>query len=248
MNTWKLEIEYEGTRYRGWQERHNERTIRGELMNAARQLFSSKVEIAGAEGTDAGVHALEQIAHLKASELQEDVTPKMLMRGFNDVLPYDINILKVRNAPEDFHARTDVFTKQYIYKISTRRTAFDKNFVWWVKEELNVRKMQAAAEMLVGRHDFSSFCDIDDTVRKDSFVKVERAEIFLDNDLICFRIKADRFLWSMVRRIIAMLVEVGKGKFNDTNFQRLLKFPAKTPPEFVAPSSGLFLEKIDYKT
>jgi len=248
MNTWKLEIEYDGTRYRGWQERHNERTIRGELMNAARQLFASKVEIAGAEGTDAGVHALKQIAHLKASELQEDVTPRMLMQGFNDVLPYDINILKVRNAPENFHARKHVIAKQYLYKISTRRTAFDKNFVWWVKKELNTRKMQGAVKMLDGRHNFSSFCDIDDTAGKNSTVKVEHAEIFLDNDLICFRMMADRFLWSMVRRIVAMLVEVGKGKFNDTNFQRLLKFPAKTPPEFVAPSSGLFLEKIYYKS
>jgi tRNA pseudouridine38-40 synthase len=246
MPNWKLEIEYEGTRYRGWQIQHNAKTIQGELYNAARGLFAGKVQIGGAGRTDAGVHAIGQIAHLKVSELRADVRPKQIQYGFNDLLPHDINILKVRNAPDNFHARHDAVARQYLYQISTRRTAFAKNFVWWVKDELDVAKMQSAAGMLIGRHDFESFSQRDETKKQSTIINIEHAEIFLDADLICFRIKASHFLWKMVRRIVGMLAEVGRGNLADTAFQRMLKYPTNAPAKFTAPPSGLFLEKIHY--
>ena len=132
MHTWKLEIEYEGTRYRGWQMQHNAKTVQGELMEASRKLFSSKVDIHGAGRTDAGVHALHQIAHLKVADLKTNLTPRQIQFGFNDVLPHDINILSVRNAAENFHARHDAVARYYLYQISTRRTAFGKSLVWWI--------------------------------------------------------------------------------------------------------------------
>ena len=248
MITWKLEIEYDGTRYRGWQILHNERTIEGELGSAARQLFSDRIGIVGAAGTDVGVHAISQIAHLKVRELQEDITPRMIQQGFNGLLPHDINVLSVRNAPEDFHARRDAVTTQYLYKISTRRTAFDKNFVWWVKEKLDVKKMENAAEMLVGRHDLSSFSLRDEFASQPPIVAVKQVEIFFEGDLICVRIKASRFLWEMVRRIVGALVEVGSGKLSDKAFQRLITFPTNSPSKFAVPASGLFLEKVFYKS
>src|SRR5215217_6137620 len=182
MPTWKLDVEYEGTRYRGWQIQHNAKSIQGEMMDAARQLFSEKVDIFGSGRTDAGVHALHQIVHLKAPNLKANITPRQIQHGFNDVLPHDINILKVTNAPDSFHARHDAVARYYLYQIATRRTAMAKNFVWWVKDELDAGAMQQAARMLVGKHDFASFSESDDAKKQSTLVKVEQAEIFRDGD------------------------------------------------------------------
>lgn len=247
MHTWKLEIEYEGTRYRGWQIQHNVKTIQGELMNAARQLFSEKVELFGAGRTDAGVHALHQIAHLKVPELQANITPRQIQHGFNDLLPHDINILKVSNAPENFHARHDAVARYYLYQISTRRTAFGKNLVWWIKDKLDADAMAEAAKMLVGRHNFQSFCEIEEGKKQSTLVVVQTADVFTDGDLICFRVGASHFLWKMVRRIMGMLAEVGRGDLTYDGFGRLLKFHSDAAAKYTAPPSGLFLEKVLYK-
>jgi len=247
MHTWKLEIEYEGTRYRGWQIQHNANTVQGELQKAAYQLFSGKVELGGAGRTDAGVHAVQQFAHLRVSDLAINVTPRQIQHGFNDLLPHDINIVRVRNINESFDARRDAIQRYYLYQISTRRTAFAKNFVWWIKDDLRVGAMKEAAELLVGKHDFYSFCELDETKKQSTLVKVERATIFTDNDLICFRIGASHFLWKMVRRIIGMLAEVGRGNASVEDFHRLLKFQSNAAAKFTAPPSGLFLEKVLYQ-
>jgi tRNA pseudouridine38-40 synthase len=247
MPAWKLEIEYEGTRYRGWQIQHNAKTVQGELENAARELFSGKFELYGSGRTDAGVHARSQIAHLKVPDLKANITPRQIQYGFNDVLPHDINILRVQNAPDSFHARHDAVARYYVYQISTRRSAFAKNFVWWIKDPLDAKAMKAAAEMLVGRHDFRSFCETEEGKKQSTIVKVEQAEVFTDGDLICFRIGAGHFLWKMVRRIVGMLAEVGRGNLSDEGFQRLLNFHSDAAAKFTAPPSGLFLEKVLYK-
>ena len=247
MHTWKLEIEYEGTRYRGWQIQHNAETVQGKLQVAAYQLFSGRVELGGAGRTDAGVHARQQFAHLRVSDLKTNITPRQIQHGFNDLLPHDINIVKVHNAPENFDARRDAVQRYYLYQISTRRTAFAKNFVWWIKDNLDVVPMQTAAEMLVGRHDFQSFAESEEGKKQSSIVVVEKAEVYTDGDLICFRIGASHFLWKMVRRIVGMLAEVGRGNLSYDGFQRLLKFPTNAPAKFTSPPSGLFLEKVLYK-
>jgi tRNA pseudouridine38-40 synthase len=246
MHTWKLEIEYEGTRYRGWQIQHNANTIQGELQKAAYQLFSGKVELGGAGRTDAGVHAVQQFAHLRVSDLKINVTPRQIQHGFNDLLPHDINIKRVLNAPENFDARRDAVQRFYLYQISTRRTAFAKNFVWWIKDDLRVNSMREAAELLVGKHDFQSFSERDEDKKQSTLVKVERAEIFTEGDLICFRIGASHFLWKMVRRIVGMLAEVGRGNASVSDFHRLLKFRTNAAAQYTAPPSGLFLEKVLY--
>jgi tRNA pseudouridine38-40 synthase len=246
MPTWKLELEYEGTRYRGWQMQHNAKTVQGEMHDAARQLFAGKFEIYGSGRTDAGVHALRQIAHLKVSELKANITPKQIQYGFNDLLPHDINIIKVSNTSDGFHARHDAVARYYLYQISTRRTAMAKNFVWWIKGDLDAASMAEAAKMLVGKHDFRSFCEMEEGKKQSTLVKVERAEVFTDGDLICFRIGASHFLWKMVRRIVGMLAEVGRGNLTYDGFERLLKFESGAAPKFTAPPSGLFLEKVLY--
>jgi tRNA pseudouridine38-40 synthase len=247
MPAWKLEIEYEGTRYRGWQMQHNAKTVQGELMDVSRQLFSNKVDIHGAGRTDAGVHALRQVAHLKVPELKTNLTPRQIQHGFNDLLPHDINILKVQNAADNFHARHDAVSRYYFYQISTRRTAFGKSLVWWIKDTLDAKAMATAAEMLVGRHDFHSFCELEEGKKQSTIVQVDHAAVFVDGDQICFRIGASHFLWKMVRRIVGMLAEVGRGNLTYDAFERLLKFHVDTTAKFTAPPSGLYLEKILYK-
>lgn len=247
MPTWKLDVEYEGTRYRGWQIQHNAKTIQGELMDVTRQLFASKVDLFGAGRTDAGVHALRQVVHLKVPEVSVNLTPRQIQFGYNDLLPHDINVIKVMNAPEHFHARHDAIQRYYLYQISTRRTAFGKNLVWWIKDDLSIKAMSEAAAMLVGRHDFVSFCEKEEGKKQSTTVVVERAEVFTNGDLICFRIGASHFLWKMVRRIVGMLVEVGRGNTTYDAFERLLRFESNVPAAFTAPPSGLFLEKVLYQ-
>lgn len=247
MPTWKLEIEYEGTRYRGWQMQHNAKTIQGEFMEVTRQMFSSPAEVFSGEPTTAGVHALGQILHLKVAELKVEVKPAQILKEFNELLPADINITRIASAPDSFHARRDAIARYYLYQISTRRTAFGKPYVWWVKDEHDARAMNEAAKMLVGRHDFRSFSELESDSKIPTRVDVHSAEVFTDGDLICFRIGASHFLPMMMRRLSGLIAEVGRSDMSYDAFDRLLKFDSPLASRFTAPPSGLFLEKILYK-
>ena len=157
MPTYKLTLEYDGTRYRGWQTQKNtDRTVAGALERAASELLGEETRIHGAGRTDAGVHALGQVAHFKSKKL---LAGQEILYGLNDRLPYDVNILHAEPAPDAFHARHDALSRTYLYRISKRRTALEKRFVWWVKDELDVAAMSAAASRFEGRQDFASFCE-----------------------------------------------------------------------------------------
>lgn len=245
MQTWKLEIEYEGTRYRGWQVQPHERTIQGELLKAAEDIFQTQVQIGGAGRTDAGVHAFQQVAHMRIRETQRDYKPNQLLFALNDRLPHDINVLRVLNHSNKFHARHDAVARQYLYQISTRRTAFAKNHVWWVKDRLNLKAMEGATNLIVGKHNFRSFCEIED--EKDStIVTVNSTQFLTRGTMIYFRINASHFLWKMVRRLVGTIVEVGRGKFSVPDFENFLQTSDNDLAKYTAPPSGLFLEKIFY--
>jgi tRNA pseudouridine38-40 synthase len=243
MPKWKLLIEYQGTRYRGWQEQANARTVQGELRKAAEDLFGERIEIIGAGRTDAGVHALTQVAHLRARKSHHTVD---LKNQVNDRLPQDISIKDIREVDPRFHARHDAIERFYLYQISTRRRALSKPYVWWVKDRLNVSAMIEAASLLPGRHDFAAFCDRDDDAAS-TLVEVSHSEIIYHNDLILFRIGASHFLWKMVRRVVGVLVEVGRGNLEAGRIAQLFKKPSYPIAQWTAPPSGLFLEYIRYK-
>lgn len=249
MNAFKLVLEYDGSRYSGWQEQKNARTVMGELRKAAVSVLHGDVEMQGAGRTDAGVHALAQVAHMRVDR-QVRVTPQELRRRINDLLPADIVVLNIEPASRKFHARHDAISRAYIYQVSTRKQAFVKKTVWWVKEPLDVAAMQRAALLLVGRHDFICF-RAQDAARPDesTIVVVESAAIEAEDDIIQFRIEASHFLWRMVRRIVGCLVKVGKGELREKDFQRLIE--GHPNPDFdiaawTAPASGLFLESVRY--
>ena len=243
MPTYRLTLEYEGTRYSGWQAQGNtQKTVQGHLMRAATQV-AGEVEIGGAGRTDAGVHAAAQVAHLRT---KKTLDPQLMARKINDLLPHDINILRAARVRDDFHARHDAVSRSYVYQIATRRTAFAKSFVWWIKDRLDARAMTNAAAALVGRHDFSALTDKRLAEDESRIVVVERSEVAVAGSLILFRIEASHFLWKMVRKIVSALAEVGRGELTAANFGALLEPHAK-PWQPTAPPSGLFLEGIGYR-
>jgi tRNA pseudouridine38-40 synthase len=242
MPTYKLTIEYEGTRYSGWQAQGNtQKTVQGHLQRAAAQVLGD-VDIGGAGRTDAGVHAAGQVAHLRA---HKTVDPLQLLRKINDLLPHDIHILRADRAGDKFHARHDALSRVYLFQIATRRTAFAKPFVWWIKDRLDAAAMQRAALAIPGRHDFSAFTDKRLAQDESRIVVVESCDVTVVGDLILIRIEASHFLWKMVRKIVAFLAEIGRGNMRPEELAQRLDARAE-PFQPTAPPSGLFLESIVY--
>jgi tRNA pseudouridine38-40 synthase len=249
MQTFRLTLEYDGSKYSGWQEQINARTVQGELKQAAAELFHTEVDVQGSGRTDAGVHAVGQVAHLKL-QAKCRFGPAEILRELNDRLPSSIAVIDLSEAPPRFHARHDAKSRAYFYQISTRKTALAKRYVWWVKQPLDLERMQAAAALLPGRHDFNAFRAADPSKPGEStIVVVDAAEVVRDDNLIVFRIEASHYLWRMVRRLAGALVKTGLGELSVEDFQSLLdgrKNPKFDIAPWTAPASGLFLESVRY--
>jgi tRNA pseudouridine38-40 synthase len=244
MARFKLSIEYEGTRYSGWQIQKNARTVQGELASALGSVLdTTDFELYGAGRTDAGVHALQQIAHLEAKTM---LAPEILRRKINDELPADINVLGIKKAAPQFHARHDAVSRSYLYQISRRRTAFGKRLVWWIKDQLEADRMRAAAKLFAGLKDFRSFT-ADDPEEKSTKVHIEQIEIREHGDLILIRFVGSHFLWKMVRQVVGVLAEVGRGKLSLDLAEAFLEQQSDQPAKLTAPPSGLFLERVYYE-
>ena len=239
---YKLVIEYAGTKYSGWQVQQNARTVQGEVNRAVGLATGRPAEVQGSGRTDAGVHALGQVAHV---DVPAGLPPEQLRRRINDELPADINVVAVRPAPPRFHARHDAVARSYIYQVARRRTAFAKPFVWWVKEDLDLDPMRDVAAAYVGFHDFRAFTD-DDPSQKSTEVHVEALDLFEDEDLLIVHTEGSHFLWKMVRRLVGVLVEVGRAQMRPEEAVRLLDEPSPRVARLTAPASGLFLERVFY--
>jgi tRNA pseudouridine38-40 synthase len=240
----KLTLEYAGTRYSGWQVQTNARTVQGEIERAIAAVTGAReFELYGSGRTDAGVHALAQVAHL---DLTTSMPPGALMRRINDELPADINILRIEKVRHTFHARHSARARSYVYQVARRRTAFAKPFVWWVKEDLDLPRMRGVAERLVGFHDFRSFSD-DDPKQKSTSVQLSVLEINELGALILFRVEGSHFIWKMVRRLVGVIVEVGRGGLTSDEAVAMLSSDSDLPARLTAPASGLFLEWVRYE-
>jgi tRNA pseudouridine38-40 synthase len=239
----KLTIEYAGTRYSGWQIQTNARTVQGEIERAIRESVGAKpFELYGSGRTDAGVHAMAQVAHL---DVEPGMSLEQLRRRINDALPSDIAILEVEKARARFHARHDAVGRSYLYQLVTRKTAFAKPFVWWIKEPLSLDAMRSASRRLVGFHDFQSFSD-DDPSEKSTEVALDTLDLHEDEGLILVHLEGSHFIWKMVRRIVGVLVAVGRGELSDEDVSRMLSERSNLPARLTAPASGLFLERVYY--
>jgi tRNA pseudouridine38-40 synthase len=246
MARFKLLIEYAGTRYSGWQIQANARTVQGEIDRAVADATGRRdFELYGSGRTDAGVHAIAQVAHL---DVYTTLGPELLRRKINDGLPADIHLREVTKAPHRFHARHDARSRSYLYQISRRRTAFGKPFVWWIREPLSLAAMRATAGHFVGMSDFAAFTD-DDPAEKSTKVLLEQLELVEHGALILVRVQGSHFLWKMVRRIVGVLAAVGRGELKPERAAALLRTQQPqgvNPAALTAPAAGLFLEGVYY--
>lgn len=243
MARFKVFIEYEGTRFSGWQAQKNARTVQGELIGAMKQVFNTDAfELYGSGRTDAGVHAIGQVAHL---DVQTMFAPEIIRMKTNDLLPADINIVEIEKASRQFHARHDAIARSYLYQISRRRTAFGKRSVWWIKDRLNLDVMKQTAELFEGMHDFRSFT-ADDPEQKSTKVKIDQILLQEHNHLIIIRITGSHFIWNLVRRLVGTIAEVGRGKLSIKEVEKFLTVKSDIPAKLTAPPSGLFLERVFY--
>jgi len=244
MRNFKMIVEYDGTAYCGWQRQENGITIQQVLEEAIQLITGEKVTVIGSGRTDAGVHALNQVAHFKSDSR---LPVNNIYRGMNSVLPVDIVIKELEEVTDDFHAQHDVKSKVYIYICNQRlRPALGRNYFWFIRFPLDLERMRKAAQFLIGRHDFSCFCATGTHV-KDRVRTVIDMEIKVgDEGLIEITVEAHGFLKYMVRNIIGTLVEVGRGKRKPEEMKVIIESRNRKIAGVTAPACGLFLKEVKY--
>ena len=243
----KLTVEYDGTDFVGWQRQSNGPSVQAAIEEALGDLHGGvATAIRGAGRTDAGVHALGQVAHFDAPPGTR-VPLHGYQRGLNAVLPRSIAILAVEPVADDFDARFSARGKLYRYSIWTApvRAPLRDRYVWHLRRALDVTKMQEAADRLVGRHDFSAFRAAD-CERKTTTRSLSRLAVARSGDLVTIEVEADAFLKNMVRIIVGTLCEVGWGKRSATDVQRILDGRDRRQAGITAPAQGLALVRVDY--
>jgi len=241
----RLDIQYDGTNYHGWQRQPNVRTIQAEIEAALEKLTERKVHITGASRTDTGVHALGQTAnfHLKDSPIPTE----NLQNALNSILPDDIVIKNVREMPIKFNAIASAQEKHYRYTICTApiRPVMQIRYCWHFGSSLDTEAMDKAAKLLIGQHDFRSFASSSDT-RKSSVRTLTHCQVSKDGDWVWFDIKGSAFLYHMVRNITGTLVEIGRGRWDPDQMTDILNAKQRSAAGPTAPAAGLCLMHIDY--
>lgn len=244
MPTFKITVEYDGTNYHGWQIQPTLPTIQGTLEATIRTVAQQDVAVTGAGRTDAGVHALGQVAHFSTTAR---LTAAEWNRALNGLLPPDVAVLAVEEVPETFHARFSAKSKLYRYRLLTRvhRSALSRSKILHYPYPLDLDAMEAAARALIGTHDFSSFqgspTDTENPVCTITKLTVDRF-----GDEVIFEVEANRFLKQMVRAIVGTLLEVGRGKLKAGEIAGILAARDRTKAGPTAPAHGLYLVKVDY--
>ena len=245
MPRFKLTIEYDGTPFVGWQRQDNGPSVQGALEAAARGYCQVDALVQGAGRTDAGVHALGQVAHV---DLPRNDPPDIVAKALNAHLrPNPISVVKAEQVSEDFHARFSAIERGYLYRILNRRAppAVDANLVWWVPTQLDAARMHDAAQELVGRYDFSSFraaaCQAESPVKTLDEITVTR-----DGDMVLVTARARSFLHHQVRNIVGTLRLVGEGRWTRQDLATARDARDRSAAGPTAPASGLFLMHVKY--
>jgi len=245
IKNFKIIIEYDGTRYHGWQRQKEDATIQGEIEKALHIMTTKRVVLNGSGRTDAGVHALGQAANFRCDT---DLKPRIFLKGLNSLLSEDIVIRDCRQVDDTFHARYNVKSKIYHYKIYNHPvpSAFQRLYVWSIRKQLNAMDMRSAISDIIGTHDFKAFEGVG-SPRTHTTRHVMAADLIeSDSRLLTFRIEADGFLRFMVRNIVGTLVDVGLAKTSPAEFKQILKSRDRTMAGATAPARGLFLMEVKY--
>lgn len=245
MSNYCLMIQYDGGRYRGWQRLGNgEQTVQGKIESAISAVVGRTIEIIGCSRTDAGVHALAQIANFKIDQQLPTAEIKSLINGH---LPQDISIIKVTIVPENFHARYQAREKTYLYKIWNEEHPhpFMRKYSMHVAQRLNVANMRAAALHFLGKHDFTAFSNAKS--KKKSFVReISAIEITEDAGFVQIRVCGDGFLHNMARKMVGALIAVGLGQMATGSITGIINSTARGQTGPMADACGLYLEKVEF--
>ena len=245
MPNFKITIEYDGSAYHGWQRQAEDRTIQGEIENALMTMTGDRFTVTGSGRTDAGVHALNQTANFRCAK---SLTPEAFLKGLNSLLPDDIVITSCTVVPEKFHARYDVKSKVYHYRILNRLlpAAISRQYAWHIRKKLDLEAMKEAICCILGSHDFKAF-EGSGSPRASSIRSIINADfVITDNDYIVLRIEGDGFLKFMVRNIVGTLVDVGLDKITPDDFKQILVSKNRNLAGITAPAHGLFLMEVKY--
>ncbi|GAA0117134.1 tRNA pseudouridine(38-40) synthase TruA [Clostridium senegalense] len=245
MKNFKITIEYDGSRYKGWQRlQDNENTIQGKIENVLTKLCGHNVQVVGCGRTDAGVHAENYTANFYTDCM---LSEEMISDYLYEFLPEDIVVKDIKEVGERFHSRYNAKSKTYVYKINNGkfRNVFDRKYIYHIDEKLDLDAMKKASEVLIGTHDFQSFTTLKS--KKKSTVKtINYINIKKDNDYIEMEINGDGFLWHMVRIIVGTLLEVGKGNLKHNDVEKILNMKKRQDAGPIAQSKGLFLRNVEY--
>ncbi len=245
MNNYKLTIQYDGESFKGWQRQGNsENTIQGKIEKALSVMTGQSIEINGASRTDAGVHALAQIANFKISEFLEE---NKLKEFLNHYLPRAISITDVELVPERFHARYNAKDKTYLYKIWNQEYSnpFMRKYSMHVERKLDIEKMRNASPHFIGEHEFTVYSNAKSN-KKDMVREIYSLDVEEVDGFIQFRICGNGFLYNMVRKIIGTLIEIGLGEKEADDVPAILLSKERILTGGMADACGLYLEKITY--
>jgi len=245
LKNFKIIIEYDGTSYHGWQRQQNEHTIQGEIEKALFTMTGEKTVLAASGRTDAGVHALGQVANFTCDT---DLSSQAFQNGLNSLTRDDIVIISCGIVDGNFHSRFDTKSKTYNYRILNRDlpAAINRQYAWFIRKKLDLDTMGLSVRHIIGTHDFKAF-EGTGSPRSHTTRRVFKAEIAeQSNGLIVFEIKADGFLRFMVRNIVGTLVDVGLGKITSDDFKTILLSKDRSTAGATAPPQGLFLMKVKY--
>jgi len=244
----KLTIEYEGTKYYGWQRQKSLLSIQGILEEKISQITQEKITLNGSGRTDAGVHALGQVANFKTNS---SIPLLELTFILNRMLPLDIRIKKAEKVNIDFHARYSAVSKIYHYYVLNSNqnnnyiSIFLRNYVYCIYENIDLGEMKKASNYLQGEHDFTSFACSGSRIRNWKR-KIKNISIIKKGNIFCFHLEADAFLYKMVRTIVGTLLEVGKGKIDYLEMKKILEAKNRKIAGRTVPAKGLFLMKVKY--
>jgi tRNA pseudouridine38-40 synthase len=244
MSNYRLDLEYNGARYRGWQAQKNAVGVANVVEGAARAAFKDMKQVLGAGRTDAGVHALQQVCHVRSAGLK--FPTKNLVQTLNDALPPDVAVTGATKVDDNFDARKSAVGRVYLYQILRRRASFGSEQSWWVRDRLDLKAMRLAVPLLVGRHNFAAFSDLDPERPKETSLDLDHIEIVESGPVLLLRFRARFFLWKMVRRLTGYLVETGRGRYKAPATPEMFKVDRKVLAPDTAPPQGLFLERVLY--
>ena len=242
MRNIKLLLEYDGTDFAGWQVQKGHCTVQGVVQQALKQLLQEQVNLIGSSRTDSGVHAQAQVANFRT---ENPLACGRIRLGLNSLLPQDVVIHRASEVVEDFHARYDANYRRYRYVLAKRPAAVGRHYYWFPKFKYDLELMKSCSQLLVGEHNFKSFCRGKSAV-KHHRCQVEEVRWTGNENEIYFEIKANRFLHGMVRTIVGTLLEVGRGKISAEDFKTILEREDRIYGGPTAPARGLFLTEVGY--